>query len=314
MKVLACQVSWNSFYRGNESIYPCDYIKDGLDQTNFINLNGFYFAYFNGEGLSFENNIDKISVDYLIFVSKHPTKGMVVIGWFKHATIFNQCQKHHKGNYYYAIGRDEDCVLLKEEHRDYALHIDGAYSWIELNKKLKLYIEKSKHRVNYRQSDVNTALNINLTNLEDSCAMIEKTILSENYLQSLQLTNRAIMLFGTKASLIYYKAWILYLLLQYNHSVKLLSQIMNVSTYKDLVHYMLGNIFFETEDYDRSIKFLLNVKTTNIDLTQYMLAQAYAMKKQIALARGAIEKAINANPTEIAYQDFKTKLKEWNHE
>ena len=77
---------------------------------------------------------------------------------------------------------------------------------------------------------------------------------------------------------------------------------------------MLGNIFFETEDYDRCIKFLLNVKTTNIDMTQYMLAQAYAMKKQIALARGAIEKAINANPTEIAYQDFKTKLKEWNHE
>ena len=39
MKVLACQVSWNSFYRGNESIYPCDYIKDGLDFLRANNQN-----------------------------------------------------------------------------------------------------------------------------------------------------------------------------------------------------------------------------------------------------------------------------------
>lgn len=314
MKALVCQVSWNSYYRGNHSIYPCGYIANGLDVTNFINLNGFYFAYFNGQGITFENNQDKISVEYLIFISKHPIKGNVIVGWFKNATVFNSCQKHRKGNYYYAIGKDEDCVLLKEEHRDFSLEIEGPYAWIDLNRRLKLYIDKNKHRVNYRQSDVNTALNLNLSNLSDSCSMIETTILNENYLQALQLTNRAIMLFGTKASLIYYKAWILYLLLQYNHAVKLLTQIMNVSSYKDLVHYMLGNIFFETEDYDRSIKFLTNVKDTNIDMTQYMLAQAYAMKKQIALAKGAIERAINANPNEKAYQDFKEKLKEWNHE
>ena len=306
MKVLACQISYDEFYRGNDSA--------NLDTTNFVNLNGFCFGYFNGEGICFENNQDKISIDYLIFTAKNPKGIQVVVGWYKNATVLNTCQKHKKGNFYFALAKDEDSFLIEDKHRDYELNIQSNYEWIEMPKRLKLYIEKNKHRVNYRQTDVNTAINIQFSDLKSGCEMIESTIMNQNYLQALQLTNRAIMLFGTKASLIYYKAWVLYLLLQYQHAVKLLSQIMNIEAYSDIVSYMLGNIFFETEDYERSIKFLSKVKKTNLDMTCYMLAQAYAMKSQVALARGAIERAIQLNPNEEVYQSFKQSLKEWKHE
>lgn len=306
MKVLVAQVSWNDFYRGNQSEHK--------DSTNFINLNGFYFGYFNGQGLAFENGKEKISIDYLIFVSNHPSKGSVIVGWYKNPTVFTTCQTHHKGNLYYSICKDEDGVLLDIKDRDFVLNCEGDFEWITLNKRLKIYLEKTTKRVNYRQSDVNKAVNVKFTDLKNACEMIEAAIMHEHYLQALQLTNRAIMLYEQKVSLTYYKAWVLYLLLQYHHAVQLLSQILNVEAYSDLVSYMLGNIFFETEDYEKSILFLRKVKHANIDMTNYMLSQAYAMQGQVALARGAIEKAIIANPSEQVYQDFRTSLKEWNHE
>lgn len=314
MKTLVCEVSWHAFYRGENATNPSLYIENEKDATNFINLNGFYFGYFNGNGLQLTTHQEKERIDYLIFVSNHPQKGKVIVGWYKHPTILKDCQQHQKGNYYYAICKDEDGLLLDEKDRDFSLDCNGAFEWKDIDRRLKIYLEKTTKRINYRQSDVNKAINLPLSDIKNVAQMIETSILHQQYLNALQITNQALLKFGNLASLIYYKAWILYMLLQYHHAVQLLTQLGHVEAYKERVNYMLGNIFFETEDYDRSIKFLKNVKQTNIDQVNYMLSQAYAMQGQVALAKGAIEKAIIANPNEPVYHAFKQDLKEWNHE
>lgn len=310
MKALICEISWSTYYRGEEALYPSQYISNNLDSTNFINFDGNYYAYFNNQVL----DEDIKHIDYLIFVAKHPKLGMRICGWYKDATIYKNMQTFVRGNVYYASCKDENAFLLSEKDRDFPLEIHSNCEWIEINKRLKVYLERTTKRINYHQNDINKAVNINLPNVKNTCEMIERAIMSNELLTALKITNSALIKHGMLASFIYYKAWILYLFLQYRSSTIYLSQIMNVQAYSDLVNYMLGNIYFELEDYEKCIKVLENVKKVNPDQTNYMLAQAYAMQGQVAFAKGAIEKALIIKPDEEAYISFKQSLKEWNHE
>lgn len=314
MQALVCEISWKSFYRGEEEgiagIYPVPF--DG-DKTNFINFNGYFYGAFDGTGLQEELKEHHQSVDYVIFIANHPTFGHKIVGWYCQATLYRDMQFYDVNQPYFVSAKDKGVVLLPENSRSFTLSIDGPYAWVEIDRRLMNFLKTTK-RINYRQEDLNRSVTMPLQSLEITCGFIEKEIASANLLQALLIVNRAILSFGRLASLIYYKAWILYSFLQYRQASLLLFQIKELPDFHDFACYMLGNIYFETEDYETSLSLLESCKKINPDQTAYMIAQCYAMLNDVKKAKKAIDKAMMLNPDEEVYEAFANALREWSHE
>lgn len=313
MLALVCEISWRPFYRGEEDGYASTYmLSNSNDKTNFINFNGHYYGCFEGTALAQELHHHHEHVDYVIFVARHPKRGSKIVGWYGQATLYRDMQFFDPNEPYFVEAEDEYVVLLDERDRHFSLEIDQPYAWVEIDRRLMNYLKQNK-RINYLIKDLNRSVTMPLSSLQLTCEFIEKEIADLNYLQALLIVNRAIMTYGRLASLIYYKAWILYAFLQYKQASYLLFSLQDVPDYHDFSCYMLGNIYFETGEYETSIRLFKEVKQLNPDQTAYMLAQAYAMEKDVPNALKAIDRAISYNSQEIVYRSFKTSLKEWQH-
>lgn len=311
MQTLVCEISWAPFYRGEEAKYPCQYsIEENGDLTNFINFDGIYYGMFHGEPLIKAHHT---TIDYVIFVAKNKNKESYIVGWYKNATLYADQQYYDPGQPYYVKANDENVVLLDEKERQYLLACQGPWQWIEMNRRLANYLKQTK-RINYRRQDLNAGTTLALSNLETTCEFIEKEMTEMHYFQALRIVNRALLTFGRLASLIYYKAWILYAFQQYKQASLLLMQIRDIPQFHDFSCYMLGNIYFETGAYETSIEMFEAVKKLNPDQTAYMLAQAYAMLSDTTQAMRAIDQAIMLNPNEEAYRNLKDDLRKWSRE
>lgn len=310
MKTLICEISYRLFYRGEEDGYN---IKSENDATNFINFNGEYYGYFDGRGLSLEMTNHHEVVDFVIFVAKDTRNISKIVGWYKNATVYKDEQYFDIEQPFYVKAKDIDVILLDEKDRTFVLEIDGPYQWIAMDRRLNNFLKQTK-RINYVSSDFNRSITMPLQSLEITCQFIEKEMEEMNYLKALQIVNRALVTYGRLASLIYYKAWILYSFLQYRQASQLLFAIKNIEAFHDFACYMLGNIYFETGEYETSIAMFLENKTLNQDQNAYMLAQAYAMQNQTSQAIAAIGKAMVLNPSEEVYQEFDKALREWSDE
>ena len=56
----------------------------------------------------------------IVFVAKHPTRGQVIVGWYRNATVYREWQQRPrvKGEFLYrCVARVADCVLLPEPKR-----------------------------------------------------------------------------------------------------------------------------------------------------------------------------------------------------
>lgn len=311
MQTLVCEISWAPFYRGEEATYPCQYrIEKNGDLTNFINFDGTYYGLFHGEQLI---DVHHTTVDYVIFVAKNQSKQSYIVGWYKNATLYADEQYYDPEQPFYVKANDTDVVLLDEKDRQYLLSIQGPWQWIQMDRRLANYLKQTK-RINYRRQDLNVSTTLALADLETTCEFIEKEMTDMHYFQALRIVNRALLTFGRLASLIYYKAWILYAFQQYKQASLLLMQIKDLAQFHDFACYMLGNIYFETGAYETSITMFEAVKKLNPDQTAYMLAQSYAMLSDIKQAMKAIDQAIMLNPEESVYRDFKDDLRKWSYE
>lgn len=309
MKVLVCEISYRRFYRGENEGY---HIVDDNDATNFINFNGDYYGFFKGEGLADEMSKHHQEVDYVIFVAKDQKKISRIVGWYKQVRLYKDMQYFDVQKPFYVTAKDKNVVLLDEKDRTFILDIQGPYQWVEADRRLHHFLKQTR-RINYITEDFNRSITMPLQSLEITCQFIEKEMAEMNYLKALQLVNRALTTYGRLASLIYYKAWVLYGFLQYRQASQLLFAIKDVVAFHDFACYMLGNIYFETEDYQTSIAMFLENKTVNQDQNAYMLAQAYAMENMTSQAIATIGKAIQLNPSEEVYREFEISLRKWSN-
>lgn len=308
VKALICEITWRPFYRGEE-VTPVLYSDD---TTNFINFNQTYYGYFDGAHLEDDLEEHHILVDYVIFVAKDPQQVSRIVGWYKQATLYRNQQYFDVDKPFYVSAKDEQVVLLAQEDRSYILDIQGPYQWVNIDRRLNNFLKKTK-RINYIASDFNRSVTMPLKSLETTCEFIEKEMADMNYLQALLVCNRALVTYGRLASLIYYKAWILYSFLQYRQASQLLFAIKDIETFHDFACYMLGNIYFETGEYETSIQMFLENRHLNKDQNAYMLSQAYAMNCQVSQALAAIDQALMLNPKEEVYQAYAKALREWGH-
>lgn len=307
MKALVCEITWRPFYRG-EAVSPVLYEQDA---TNFINFNQVYYGYFAGHALSDEMSVHHQLIDYVIFVAKDKHQMTRIVGWYQHATLYRDEQYFEIDSPYYVSAKDEHVVLLAEEDRSFMLPIDKPYQWVTIDRRLAQFLKRT-NRINYVSTDYNRTVTMPLTSLEMTCRYIEKEMEEMHTLKALQIVNRALLTYGRLASLIYYKAWILYSFLQYRQASQLLFAIKEIADFHDFACYMLGNIYFETGEYEMSIQMFLENQTLNLDQNAYMLSQAYAMNYQVGQALVTIEKAIRLNPNEKVYRDYAEELRKWS--
>lgn len=135
-RILFANIGWMISYNGPTSK---DKISGGgsysdIDKHeafNFQNLNGKCYGYLQPAG----NCIDLQRVDpnasqneeclddiTIVWFATNPIiGGSWIVGWYKHATIFRECQKSHaqqrKGNGYYVMADVGDCRLLSVDER-----------------------------------------------------------------------------------------------------------------------------------------------------------------------------------------------------
>lgn len=312
MKALLCKIAWMDRYHGEDIESKNKLEQNDFEKTNFINFEGMYYGYVHTVDLSRFFKEHHTVYPYVIFYATHPKKGNKIIGWYKDAVVFCDEQLFDPECPYFVRTRDENVVLLASDDRRYTIRTDELVSEIEIDKTLQSYLRHSR-RINYRHSDLQISSTMNLPSLHATCEFIEKAMMEENGLVALQLVNKGMMTYGKLASLIYYKAWILYSFNQFRKASILLYQIKDVPELHEFACYMLGNINFQICDYELSIAFFKEVKHVNQDECYYMLAQAYAMQSDVGMALNMIKKALSIQQLDV-YQTLYQELLAWSQE
>lgn len=305
MKALLCKINWLSRYHGevDDNVY---------EKSNFINFDGIYYGYIHAKSLEHFVHQHHTIFDYVIFYATHETKGDKIVGWYKNAIVFRDEQLFDPDCPYFVRANEDDVVLLSEEDRHFSINAKEVVSLIEITKSLDHYLKRSK-RINYRRSDLQLSSTMNLPSLQKTCEFIEQAMVEEKGIQALQLVNKGLRTYGNLASLLYYKAWILYSFAQYRVASTILHQIMNVNEMHEFACYVLGNINFQTADYQTAIQYFKEVKKINKDECCYMISQSYAMLSNSELAILYVKKALEINPQRV-YQDYYENLIAWQND
>lgn len=312
MKALLCKIAWMERYHGEDIETGCQLENSDHEKSNFINFEGTYYGYLHTQDLTPLIKEHHTKYPYVIFYATHPQKGNKIVGWYKEALVFRDEQLFDPECPYFVRARDENVVLLASDDRRFSIRVDDWVSEIEIDRSLQTYLRHSR-RINYRHSDLQISSTMNLPSLHATCEFIEKAMMEENGLMALQLVNKGMMTYGKLASLIYYKAWILYSFNQFRRASILLYQIKDVPELHEFACYMLGNIYFQICDYEMSISCFKEVKHVNQDECYYMLAQAYAMESDVGMALNMIKKALSIQQLDV-YKTLYQELLAWSQD
>lgn len=163
MRILFCNIAWMNYYKGiiqgkDEPQNGGSYVKDNLDAHEKYNFDAVSLTNESGypdgeyclgfvetkstnketrnqlrieniygcETLSKENFAEDVLVIYCALYPDAVEKETYVVGWYKHATVYRNCEvmrfssEDEEGYYdqaYNAIARKEDCVLLPRASR-----------------------------------------------------------------------------------------------------------------------------------------------------------------------------------------------------
>lgn len=141
MKILFCNIGWMKNYQGETEDDTLteggSYNKTatGLEETNYYPIKNHYYGYVYVESqhLDLERIMksDKIDDNFIdncciVWIAKSPTKGRVIVGWYKNARIYREPQ-HLLNNgegvrdiidYWFKANKN-DCVLIPAEERNF---------------------------------------------------------------------------------------------------------------------------------------------------------------------------------------------------
>ena len=129
MRILFCRIKSMKYYKGVSVSDPVE-MPEGFEHLG----EQYNFKHFNDNGKKicrgyFEHheynvsieNIDKNAVGdsiddvLVVWCAKYDGIGIVIVGWYKHATVYRHLQKNP--DWHYVTANIEDCVLLSEEAR-----------------------------------------------------------------------------------------------------------------------------------------------------------------------------------------------------
>ncbi len=142
VKILFCNIGWMKKYEG-EGVNG-DFIKDGgsyndknvgYEVCNFSEIEGHVYGYVeNGGSIALEKITarekegETISGVTVVWTAKHPDDGVVIVGWYKNATVYQglqtspiQWRKDEKTAIYNISASFNDATLLPIEKRDFPI-------------------------------------------------------------------------------------------------------------------------------------------------------------------------------------------------
>lgn len=179
--MLFCKIDWMETYTGDPADKPrgARSVPKGRDEEkyNFQSFNGWMLGYVAAVARTI--NITKLGasddasscegVD-IVWIAKQPNHGgLVIVGWYRKATVFRKLQRHADRGLYQCEAEDVNCVLLEPASRDIEVEGPGkdrpgqSNVWFggspygkELKKKLKkrLNQEFDKGQLNTRASQL----------------------------------------------------------------------------------------------------------------------------------------------------------------
>ena len=151
MKILLARIGFMKFYQGpkpgdEKPIGGGSYNdeKIGFEAYNFLNIDGTLYGYFQPHMKEpYEINLARIEPGYkgekienvlVIFFATNPiSKGQVVVGWYKNATVYRSFQNpdtlFQRNNYSYNLeAKENDYVLLPISNRKFLIghNIEGV--------------------------------------------------------------------------------------------------------------------------------------------------------------------------------------------
>ena len=208
MKIVFCKIGWSSSYNGDISDKPVNGGSYNVNQIgheihNFKSFNGTYYGYVqstkdNIEVSRIDRNAKEKAENVLVIwcATREKTRGQVIIGWYKNATIYREHQfvpddvmeernlKDH--NFYNIISND--VFLIPENERKFEIDYKGRNVWYAeeketLKQKVLEYIKNYSQIYNNRIIDIEK----NLSDLsgEEKEAIVKVRINQDKFRKSL---------------------------------------------------------------------------------------------------------------------------------
>src|SRR5699024_6168238 len=138
-RVIFFNIVWMEKYEGLKGVDSQisgggSYVNEhgyGHEIYNFKNINGLVYGYAQPGG---SNNLQRLGADantesldnvLVIFTATYKNGGTYIVGWYKNATLFKNCQfseleeRKYKDNYigYYAVASTNDTFLIPVDER-----------------------------------------------------------------------------------------------------------------------------------------------------------------------------------------------------
>lgn len=143
MKIVFCNIAYLNYYDGRiigelKPITGGRWVKENEDaheKWNFLNYDGTCYGYVqsSGEQLHIErydnvaSNQENVEGMTVVWCAEHPTRGTVVVGWYKNAIMHRYCQYSvytvltGLERCYWFETKAENAYLLPEEYRTFAI-------------------------------------------------------------------------------------------------------------------------------------------------------------------------------------------------
>lgn len=352
MKTLVCEVCWMNNYCGNneedraESIFAkyVENIEEEFERENFLNINNKYYGF----SANFLKNDKLVSMTIengekvnIIWVGENPQSAdMQVVGWYGNASMYRKYIECNSRLYNLEVDAKDaillgvkdrviKCNFLKElfSHNELGdilvVDEDSEGDLTNLKKDTEEYIKKSTLKgINlvYHVADFDRVSDIESISIEECFNMTRKFLKQDELLEVIAVLNRLILSSPDLKELYEEKAYVLYLLNQYDMAIYNL-QIGNSIDNKSLRNYaLITDIYYTIGNTEKALDACNNyfqiIKENNYDVDAEVVIEMFKLQiyclyelDKIEEAILVIERAIKIAPDDKELLDLKEEIK-----
>lgn len=291
MKVIFCNIAYMKYYRGIADDIPRNggkYIKEnntGGEIFNFLDYNGSCHGYFMSYGQTHIERLegvdqrDEETDDVLVVwtAKKDASSSPVIVGWYKHATVYRHTQYTRSYDIglnldYDIIAESKNCYLLPEENRRFTIprapvagpgkgmgqsaiwYAESAYAQSEFIPKVVEYIENYEKdcdkfiNIVYSEEEVNKKYNGTMST-DELIALAENT---ETPAEEALLYANTVLERVENGKTLFLKADILSELFQFSLAQNYYEKAFEADNSLLQIQPMLHNIYMITGQYDKA--------------------------------------------------------------
>ncbi|SHH82648.1 hypothetical protein SAMN02745196_01559 [Clostridium collagenovorans DSM 3089] len=351
MKTLICQIAWMTDYTGSKEDDKVNSIvhkyfgdiEESFEKENFLNINNNYYGFAatkleDGELLPLAVE-DEENVRVIWVAENHKTSNMELVGWYSDATVFSEYIEQNSRFYNIEV-KAKDAVLLSKEDRKITCNFlreifeanNLGYTLIaEENSSVEIeefkniiddYIREGKfNKVNkvYDENDFDKVSELQFTSLEECFFTTRQLLDEENLMGIISILNKIILTFPNSREVYEEKAYVLYLMNQYDMALHNLN-IANKLDKKSLRTYtLMADIYYSIDDIENALKsckaYFRTIMENNYDVDAELVIEMFKLQifalcdlEEFDEALEILEKALEICPDDEELLEIKEQL------